>query len=82
MSDRTTSAEAIESDLETCGSIRPGGLVTRSITIAEVLYDNGGTPYTELVRMHPHGRLNGSDERGLLGDALDDSRARRRQNNN
>ena len=52
----------------------PGSLLANFVGVAQVLLPNGSF---RIVRVYPCGTVNGSLERGMLADALDDSIADR-----
>lgn len=74
-------ADFIVAALKRAAKLPPGAVITHCVTVVQTVRYVDGEPFYDIHRVHPFGPLDPSTERGVLRDAIDDSRAQRRRHN-
>lgn len=68
--------------LRSAGKLPPAAIITHCIAVVQTYTeDEHGTGRYDIHRLYPQGPLDPSTERGILADAIEDSRIQRQRRN-
>jgi hypothetical protein len=70
-------AELVNAALRRAGKLGPTTVITHCVTVVQTLTETDTGPRFDIHRIHPMGTLDPSTERGVLADAIEDSRRNR-----
>jgi hypothetical protein len=76
-----TLSEGVTEALRRAGRLTPTTVITHCVTVVQTLTEDENGKRYDIHRIYPHGELDPSTERGILADAIEDSRTQRQRRN-
>lgn len=70
--------DTVTEALRRAGKLGPSTVITHCVVVAQTFTEDESGKRYEIHRMYPLGELDPSTERGILADAIEDSRTQRR----
>jgi hypothetical protein len=70
-------ADLVNAALRRAGALGPTTVITHCVAVVQTVTEAENGPRFDIHRIYPLGPLDPSTERGILGDAIEDSRQKR-----